>query len=177
MQHHLKKTLLLLSLVNLYSCSAVDNYLYDDRPPPMIQKGTELYPEGYEATNYPPADYDMPRGPVTVPESYHVGIAHPPVKSKNVDEQWAAEQNSSNYTIEVAHDEKPATVAKKLLNVPKSERRAEIEYQDQGKKLYRGVYGSYPTKEAAEEAMKNLPEDVKQNANVQSWENIKKNMD
>lgn len=176
MKKYWKKSIFLLSLTNLYSCSTFDSYIHDEKPPVMIQKGTELYPEGYESTNYS-SEYSAPSGPVTVPESYHVGISHPPVRSKNVDDQWAHDQNPSNYTIEVANDEKPSAVAKKLLNVPKTERRAEIQYQNQGKKLYKGVYGSYPTKEAAEEAMKTLPEDVKQNANIQSWENIKKNME
>ena len=49
---------------------------------------------------------------------------------------------------------------------------AEIKYQNQGKAYYKGVYGSYPSFDAAQQALNNLPDDVKKGAGVKTWGSV-----
>ena len=86
-------------------------------------------------------------------------------------------QSAEGYTIELSNSEKAADVAGTLFKAPKSERSAEVEYQREGKTYYKGVYGSYPNKDAAVQALKQLPTDVQQQAAIQSWKNVQNGLD
>ncbi len=171
MWNSIKYTSIFISICTLCACSTYNSPSGYPSYRPNMDHGTELYPEGYENTgNY--ADYPLQKQPVSVPESYHVSATHAPVKPKDIDHQWIRSQNASNYTIEVADGDKPANVANTMLKVPKNDRMAEVKYQQGDKTLYKGVYGSYPTKEAAEQALQQLPADVKSNAQIKSWSSV-----
>lgn len=161
---------IVVSICTLCACSSFNPNGYTNYQT-YTDHGTDLYPEGYENTaNY--ADYPASKQPVSIPDSYHVSAYHAPVKPKDVDHQWVSSQNAHGYTIEVAEGTEPANVAKTLLKVPKTERQAEVKYQQGDKTYYKGVYGSYSTKEAAEQALQTLPDDVKSTARVKSWESV-----
>lgn len=106
---------------------------------------------------------------VVVPESYHVGAYHSPTSHKDKDRHWVNEQNPQSYTIQISEDERAASVANKLTIAPKDERRAEIKTYKDGKTYYKGLYGSYKTKEEAEKALENLPPELKTGAGVTNW--------
>lgn len=88
------------------------------------------------------------------------------------DGSWVGKQNPQGYTIELSNGENASEVASSLQKAPKSEPGAEVKYHKDGKQYYKGVYGSYPTYEAAQQALNGLPEDVKKGASVKTWGNI-----
>ena len=168
MLNFVRNTVLGISISSLCACATYNPGGYTTSLPSSTDHGTELYPEGYENTGSS-SDYHQQ---VSVPDSYHVSTYHPPEKSKNVDEQWVAGQNATGYTIEVADGDKASSVANTLLQAPKNERKAEVKYQQGDKTLYKGVYGTYPTAEAAQQALQTLPTDLQQKASVKSWGTI-----
>lgn len=106
-------------------------------------------------------------------DSYYVGDRTSPVSHKDVDKEWVRSQNPNAYTIEISDEEKASHVASKLQQVPKNDRSAEIKYNRQdGSSSYKGVYGSFNNYEEAQKAYNNLPEDIKQGANIKTWNNI-----
>ena len=132
---------------------------------------TELYPEGYENVgNY--TDTSAGTNQVSVPESPHVSAYHPPTRPKDVDHQWVSSQNASDYTIEIAESDKAYSVASSLQKAPSTERKAEVKYQSGERTLYKGVYGTYPTREAAQQALQSLPADIQSDARIKSWSSI-----
>lgn len=154
----------LSACTTLYSPKSYTNYQY------TTESTTQGYQDGYTMGGYYADSYQEKS--VSVPESYHVGVNHSPTPHTDRDKEWVNSQNSQNYTIELADAEKPSEVANTLYKAPKSERRAEIKYQRDGKAYYKGVYGTYPSYEAAQEALKSLPEDVKQSAGVKTWGSV-----
>ncbi|WP_133128017.1 SPOR domain-containing protein [Legionella nagasakiensis] len=132
------------------------------------------YPENYESTYYYGQENYRPEASkqVVVPESYHVGPYHSPASHKDRDRRWVVSQNPQGYTIELAHGEKASQVAGKLYKAPKNDRMAEIKYQQDGKTYYQGLYGSYSSYEAAQQALGALPDDLKQGASIKSWGNV-----
>lgn len=144
------------------------SYSYDTMPP---------YPSNEAYSNDASFNYrTQAQQSVTVPESYHVGSFHSPVAHKDQDKNWVAGQNPQSYTIEIANDEKASQVANKLLRTPKTQRAAEIKYQQNGKPYYKGVYGSFQSQEEAQQALNALPEEVKTGANIQSWGTVQSNI-
>ena len=109
---------------------------------------------------------------VAVPETYHVGADHAPVPAKDRDRTWVSEQNPEGYTIEIADGDKAAQVANQLVQAPKKERAAEVQYFRNGGQYYKGLYGSYSTEEAAKQALDALPDNLKQQAGVKSWRDV-----
>lgn len=109
---------------------------------------------------------------VVVPDSYHVSSGKPPA-SKDLDKNWINNQNPSSYTIELANDNKPSKVAGVLYKAPKNERSAEVKTNNGN---YKGVYGSYPSYEAAQEKLNSLPENIKNNAKITNWNNVQKDI-
>lgn len=107
-----------------------------------------------------------------VPENYLVGPSHAPKSHNDLDKGWVDNQNAQHYTIELKQGDKAADVAKTLQQAPKNERTAEVKYQQEGKTIYKGLYGSYPNQEAAEQALKALPEELKSQANVKTWRSV-----
>nr|WP_229669351.1 SPOR domain-containing protein [Legionella impletisoli] len=135
--------------------------------------GEPLYPESYDAS-YTYRDYEREKKPVVVPETYHVGAYHSPARAKDRDRNWVQSQNPSNYTIELAEGDKASKVASKLVKAPKNDRRAQVKYEQNGTTRYKGVYGSYPSYEAAQQALKTLPEEVREGAKIESWGSVQR---
>lgn len=163
----IKHVTVLVSVCSLVACSTFNTNGYST----YNDHGTELYPEGYESVGHY-TESSPQSGPVSVPESPHVSAYHPPIRPKDVDHQWISQQNKNDYTIEIAESDKAASVASSLQKTPAAERKAEVSYQSGDKTLYKGVYGTYPTIEAAQQALQTLPADVQSNAQIKHWGNI-----
>lgn len=107
---------------------------------------------------------------VHVPNTYHMSEGRGPRPHKNRDLNWVQRQNPQNFTINIASDRNPATVAKALHKSPKSQRAAQIK-STQG---YTGVYGSFNTKQEAEAALQQLPKEVRRSAKITSWNQVQR---
>lgn len=142
-----------------------DLYFWDSAP---SDYSAQMYPENYDSSF---DDYRAQHEPsrVVVPQSYHLGIANTPTASKDEDKQWIDGQNPESYTIQIARDTKPASVANKLQKTPKNERSAEVKSQSG---TYIGVYGTYPTREAAEAKLNSLPAEIKDQAQIKNWHSV-----
>lgn len=164
-----QRMFLILLILNTLSACGVYNTPHT-MPYPMYQ-----YPI-YTTQNF---DQEEPYsyGPnasrqIIVPETYHMGSTSSPLSHKNQDRSWIEGQNPRNYTIQLDENEKASAVANTLQRTPKNERMAEVGYQRGNKTHYKGLYGSYPSYEAAQSAMELLPADVKAGARVESWEKV-----
>lgn len=143
-----------------------------------------IYPDSYDSYNYQyqyqnqSGEYQSgapsSSGKIVVPESYHVGTSGRPPSAKDMDKNWVRKQNPSSYTIELANDAKPSRVAGVLYKAPKNERTAEVKTTNGN---YTGVYGTYPSYEAAKEKLMSLPENVRKDANIKSWGSVQSNVD
>ncbi len=138
---------------------------YDNSP-------SMLYPDSYETISTP-RDEPVSSSAVVVPQSYHMSMGTPEA-AKNIDRNWVSSQSPQAYTIQLATDNKASRVASVLYKAPKQERSAEIK-TTQG--TYTGVYGTYPSYEAAEAKLKALPEDVKQSATITTWGQVQRELD
>ncbi len=136
----------------------------------------QLYPDGYDNGGaYAPDPNSISSQKPMLPDGTldpSAATAPAPLPFKQRDRGWVSKQNPQGYTIEISNSEKPADVASSLQKAPRNEPSAEVKYQRDGKQYYKGVYGSYPTYEAAQQALNALPEDVKRNASVKTWGNI-----
>ncbi len=131
----------------------------------------QLYPDGYDNGGaYAPDPNSISSQKPMLPDG--TLDTNTPVSFKQHDRGWVSKQNPQGYTIEISNSDKPADVAGSLQKAPKNEPSAQVKYQHDGKQYYKGVYGSYPTYEAAQRALNALPEDVKQKATVKTWGNI-----
>lgn len=166
-----------LCVVSLSGCmiDGTNDGGYRHDYPSYEYQPSPLYPESSDNVSYygPP---EASKNNIVVPESYHVGAVHSPTASKDVDRSWVSSQNPQSYTIEIADGEKASQVAGKLQKAPKNERMAEVKYQRGGKAYYKGLYGSYPSYDAAQQALSALPEEVKQSAGIKAWGNIQNNI-
>lgn len=99
-----------------------------------------------------------------------------PTSHKDLDSQWVKSQNAQSYTIELADSDKASQVAGQLYKAPKTDRRAQVKYYQNGKTAYKGLYGSYSSYEEAEKALNNLPADLKQGANIKHWSAVQSNI-
>jgi hypothetical protein len=160
-----------LSVSTLSACTMMDDY--PDYQPYIYDK-TSYYSQdnGRSDFYYNTQSY----GGVQVPDSYHLGAFRAPTKAKDVDKTWVSSQNPQGYTIEVADDQKASRVAGKLQQLPKNDRMAEIKYQRNGSPYYKGLYGSYSSKEEAQKAYDALPPEVKQGAGIKNWSNVQSNV-
>jgi septal ring-binding cell division protein DamX len=159
----------------LSGCMIDDGQISSGSNEAYMAQNSLLYPEGYE--NVGTYGYQTEyKKEVVVPESYHVGAYHSPSLPKDVDKTWVSNQSSTGYTIELADDEKASHVAGVLQKAPKNERMAEVKYQRDGKAYYKGLYGTYPTQEAAEDALKALPDEVKQGAGIKNWGSVQQSV-
>lgn len=141
-------------------------------------EGRVIYPEHYQEYDMGEhRQYEMESSKkVEVPESYHVGSYHSPASHKDRDRRWVDQQNPGAYTIELADGEKASQVAGVLYKAPKNNRMAQVKYHRGGKTYYKGLYGSFPSYDAAQEAFNALPAEVKQRANIKSWTSVKRNI-
>jgi hypothetical protein len=177
MNNNIKFLVIGICTINLSSCMMSDesfnttytSYTYDSN-----HMYPQYYSSGYYGGNY--GYKNQSSQPVSVPDSYHVGAYHSPVSFKDRDKTWVSSQNPQGYTIEVADDEKASKVAGKLYKAPKSDRRAQVKYQRDGKEYYKGLYGTYDSPEAAQKALDALPPEIKQGAGVKNWGSVQGNM-
>jgi septal ring-binding cell division protein DamX len=163
-----------ICILNLASCVT-----YEERDTPNYQAYAYDYAPIYQPSSSSPMDYGpvyTTQTSVSVPDSYHVGEYHSPVSFKDRDRTWVSSQNPQGYTIELADDEKASQVAKKLYQAPKNDRMAQVKYLRDGKSYYKGLYGTYPSAEAAQKALDALPSDVRQDAAIQSWGSVQGNL-
>ncbi|KTC99659.1 Sporulation related domain protein [Legionella geestiana] len=114
----------------------------------------------------------MPEANLVQQPAWTGAAAATPVSSRDVDTAWVQQQNPTGYTIEIADGEKASTVARQLQSAPKADRRAQIRYQNNGKSWYRGVYGSFASREAAENALRNMPPSLQSKASVRRWSDV-----
>ena len=167
-----------LCVVGLSACSSwYQNSQIHSYPTKNRSSAIQLYPDGYD------------NGGAYAPDSVSTTLSKPhtassadgyqanvntvePASFKMRDKSWVSSQNPQGYTIELSNGEKASDVAGTLQKAPKNERMAEVKYQRDGKQYYKCVYGSYPTYEAAQQALSTLPEDVKQGATVKTWGHI-----
>jgi hypothetical protein len=164
---------LLIITTGLAGCVSYNPHGYTDYNS-YVYKGEPIYPESYDDGSYPSYSQEptVIKKEVQVPNSYHVGPMHSPVSFKDQDKNWVNGQNPQNYTIELADDTKPSQVANKIYKAPKTERSAQVQYEQQGQARYRGLYGTYSSYEAAQQALSNLPTDLKEGARVKNWGTI-----
>lgn len=160
-----------IGAVCLSACMMDGTSNYSNSSPFSSEAPPMLYPEGYDATvDSTPVERQrpVPIGSVVVPQSYHVGMGAPE-SAKDVDKNWVDSQNPQSYTIELTHGDKASQVAGVLYKAPKNERTAEVKANNGN---YKGLYGTYPTYEAAQEKLNSLPDDIKQNAGIKTWSNV-----
>ncbi len=112
-----------------------------------------------------------PTSKVVVPPSYYLAKGQP-VSHQTSDNTWIEKQDASGYTIQLTSNSSAPTVAKTLQQAPKDARMAQVQYDNNGQAEYIGVYGSYPTQEAAQAALAKLPQNLQSAASVKSWSNI-----
>ena len=172
--------------VSLTACmmDSENSHNYD---PYSTRPSSMLYPEGYEnpldSTNIydntpRPHTYTLPNDTtktsarVVVPESYHVNQIHGPIPVQDVDRSWVSQQNPNHYTIELARDQQASEVASILAKAPKQARTAEVQSNSHGKSYYTGVYGSFANQEEATAAFNNLPDNLKQKARIETWNQV-----
>jgi hypothetical protein len=111
--------------------------------------------------------------PVQEKTSYHLSNGSGPVPASERDIEWINQQQPGHYTIQMMTDTKREAVAKTLLKSPKAGgRAAEFEHRDGQQTEYTGVYGTFESRQAAEEAMSKLPDDLKHSAKVEQWQNV-----
>lgn len=165
-----KSKLLSISICisSLTACSVFHDNDTTYAPATKYNSGAQLYPESYDSAPIAAPSTKT----VVVPESYHVSTTAAPASAKNVDQSWISAQNPGAFTIEIADSDKPSQVSSALANTPKTARTAEIKYKNAGKDYYKAVYGTYPTYQDAENALKTLPENVKQSAGVKTWGSV-----
>lgn len=166
-----------LSIIPLSACMTMNGSGNYNHSQPNEYQMSPLYPEGYENTViYSNNPYALPSD-LSMSENNTSGKpAATPIASKDVDKTWVFTQNPASYTIRVSENEKASQVARTLQNIPKNERTAEVKSQQNGKVIYQGLYGSYPSQDAANNALNQLPQAVKQGATVETWSAVQQSI-
>ncbi len=149
---------------------------YFSQPTPYEDRNNSLYPETYDSSfdTYRVNESKPYSQGVVVPQSYHLGATNSPPTAKDEDKQWVASQNPNGYTIQIEQNDKPATVARSLQQMPKNERSVEVRSQSGS---YIGLHGSYSNQEEATAQLNNLPSSVKDQAQIKNWESIQKEVE
>lgn len=126
----------------------------------------QLYPDGYDNGGaYAPDPKSVADQKPLIPEQTTSA-------AKPHDTSWVGKQNPQGYTIEIVNGDNAHDVSTALQKTPKNEPTAQVKYHQDGKAYYKGIYGSYPTYEAAQKALNSLPDDLKQKARVKTWGNV-----
>lgn len=141
---------------------------------PYKYQNTQFYPQAYDGTaNY--GEFTPGSREASVPESYYTGLYHSPASHRDLDRNWVNNQNPNGYTIQLGESEKASQVAGKLYKAPKKDRMAEVKCNRDGKNYYKGVYGSYNNYQEAQQALNNLPPELRQSAEIRNWSSIQSN--
>ncbi len=186
MKNKLRTLTIIACSLGLTACMLDSEQSIDGYDPYSKRPSSMLYPEGYESPANDTTIYDTTPQPTTsstpiispqgvgvvVPETYHVSTTHGPTSVHDVDTSWVNQQNPNHYTIELAESNKASQVARILASAPKHARTAEVQTQRNGQSYYTGVYGTYANKEDAEQALNTLPDNIKSNANIESWSQV-----
>jgi septal ring-binding cell division protein DamX len=155
---------------SLSACTVIDSGPYADYGYP--QENMPRYMQyDYRINTYQGPVYKSEAAPITT-ESYHVSAGSAPRSFKDRDETWVASQNPEGYTIQIANGDRASVVAGELNKAPKSDRKAQVKYMQDGKVQYKGLYGSYENEKAAQDAFNALPQDVKQKASISNWKQV-----
>lgn len=101
----------------------------------------------------------------TIPHVYRKIM---PNRVSQHDQDWVSMQPAHGYTIQVAKDVNAARVAHRLIKVPHMHHTAEV----QTREGFVGVFGSYATQDEAAKAIQQLPDAIRKEATVQSWQAI-----
>ncbi len=166
MLHKTRVASVIICAISLSACMSYNPHGYSNYRS-YVYEGEPLYPESYD--NGSGYNNSGEKKQVVVPETYLMNTSRAPTSHKDQDKSWVSSQNPQGYTIELADDDKPASVAGKLQKAPKNERMAEVRYENDGKTHYKGLYGTFGTAEAAQQALSALPADVKAGATVKNW--------
>lgn len=143
--------------------------LYGERSNHWMGSGGYDY-NGYYNSSY--GDYDQryrPKRVIREERGYHLSSGETPTSHKKRDKDWIYQNNARHYTIQVGSDEKASVVARKLYKSPRTQGAAQYRHRDGNRTVYRGVVGSYKTKEEAQKALSSLPDDVRGSAKVRNW--------
>jgi len=173
MRTYQTNTIIILGVIGLSACSTLQPNAGFNPYPYDYNNNAPLYPESYESTSAP-TTYPIEETSQKFMNTSTVATRQP---AKDVDHQWIASQSAQAYTIVLSNSEHPSTVASALSQAPKNQRMAEIKYQKDNQAYYEGLYGSYPTREAAEEAYNALPTDLKSGANVAPWSAVQRQVE
>jgi septal ring-binding cell division protein DamX len=169
-----QQTILILSVIGLSACatlrpdSSFNHNQYDD-----YNNNSPLYPESYESTSSTTV-YPTEENSQKFMNTMAVSNRQP---AKDMDHQWIESQSAQAYTIVLSNSEHPSSVASALSQAPKNQRMAEIKYQKGNQTYYEGLYGSYASREAAEEAYNALPAELKSGANVAPWSAVQRQVE
>lgn len=171
MLNHTKKIGLLICVASLSACGTFNPNGYTN-PNSYSYHATPIFPESYEGETKYTDEPQRSIHHVVVPQSYHMTNGRTPVSFKDADKQWVSSQDPNAYTIELSNGDNASDIANKLYKAPKEQHAAQVGYENNGKTYYKGLYGTYPTLDAAQEALKKLPDDIKQGADVKPWSTI-----
>lgn len=182
LKHLIQWSGICLCTISLSGCfmDGTSERSYFSQPMPYDDRNNSLYPETYDSSfdTYDTYRVNEPPMPspheVVVPQSYHMGATNSPPTAKDEDKQWVASQNPNGYTIQIKQDDKPASVARSLQQMPKNERSVEVRSQSGS---YLGLHGSYTNQEEATAQLNNLPSSVKDQAQIKNWESIQKEVE
>lgn len=144
---------------NISSGSRESSYVYDEEyGSPTLGYETVDFGDGYVMN--------------TPAKSTNTRFAQRPVPVAHGDKDWVMTQAPNHYTIQMAKSDKPQSVAKALFTAPKRARMAQVQTHQWGGQVYQGLYGSYANQDAAEQALQNLPENLRQQAKVVPWSSV-----
>lgn len=182
MNNNIKFAVVGLCVLGLSSCmimndttSASLNYpayhTYDNNQY-YLQNTYNMPNTNYKYDNYKYNEAYQTKQDILGSDSSPVSEARTPVSFHDRDHSWVSSQNPQAYTIELSEGEKASQVAQKLYKAPKSEKMAQVKYQQNGKNYYRGVYGSYNSAAEAQKALDALPPEIKNGASIKNWGSV-----
>ncbi len=94
------------------------------------------------------------------------------MSAKHVDLSWVEAQEPQHLTILLNSDSNPLNVSQSLMKVPKDKRSAALKYQDRGQAQYAGIYGSFQDQNEAQQALQQLPEELRPQAKIVNWQQL-----
>ena len=167
----MKRVALILGSVLLAGCYSGGSW-YNSDSSYWWHSPAEDYGQDSPASQHHYRGERPPSRPIVVSPGYHLSESSTPVGHTDRDKSWVSSQDPAGYTIEMGRGSRPAEVAKALYQSPKSQRGAQLIYQENGQSKSTGVYGTYKTREEADAALAKLPSDVRGNAKISNWSDV-----